>query len=458
MQRRSALIASLSVLLTLTWAVSVSAQGDPQKDAPRLIWRYDTLLKARTPQAQDAVKKGIDEERTAIRTEMEKELSATLKALAENKAEPVDLVRVLDQQRSIVSSLNEKIDAARADLSLLEREEGFYVQREKTGTGAPPLGQIMLTKSHPELLAKKAILSDRITVLQAFLKTESDRLNELKSEQQVRSMGILWSILTYLGVFLIVFWAERIIRTILLSRIRPRRLRYTATKTFTFIVYVSLIFWSIQRIYSEHPEITTVLAVIGAALVFVTQDILKGIIGWFGMKNSLSLGQRVSIGPLTGDVIDIGLLHTTLLVSRTALLEEVGQVGKLVRIPNERLLSQHVVNYHSTSDFENVEFPLRLARSDQWEAAQKILEEILRKETDAFAERAKRQTDQRMRGFYAAHTALSWRVYLELTPEGEAQFTVCFPAPIGQRRAVTAVITREILRRFKEAGISFSSP
>lgn len=445
-------IATLALLLA---GMPALAQGSVQQDTPRLTWRYDLLLKAKSPQAQNAAQESISSERSAIRKEMEQELTKTVQT-EESAPETVDLVRILDTQQSAVSRLSERVDATNADLSLLKKEEAYYIDLEKTGTGAPPPGLIMQTKSHAELLAKKAVLEEQLTVLQAMLNTQQERLDNLRSEQQVRSLSVLWGILTYLGIFFAVFWAERFIRTFILGRLRHRRLRYAAAKTFTFVVYVSLAFWFIQRIFSEHPGLVTVIALIGAALVIVFQDILKGIVGWFGMKNALVLGQRVSIGPLTGDVIDIGLLHTTLLISRTTALEEVGQVGKLVRIPNERLLSQYVVNYHSTSDFENVEFSVTLAQSNQWEAAQKILEDILKKETDGFAQRAQRQHDQRMRGFFAAHAPLSWRVYMELTEGRAVRFSLCFPAPIGQRRVVTTMIVREILQQFEEAGISFT--
>jgi len=449
--KRSLLIVASAFLIF--GASSAHAQSDAQKDVPRLQWRFDSLLKAKSPQAVDPITKGIAEERSAIHAEFEKEIAKTIKELEQNQSEPADLVLALDRQRSIVASINQRIDETKADLSLLEREEGYYEQLQKTGTGAPEPDQIMLTKSYPELLAKKAILEERRGVLQAFLNTQNDRLNQLKTEQQVRNLGTLWGILTSLGVILIIFWAERFIRTALLSHIRHRRLRYVLTKTFSFVVYISFIFWFVQKIFSEHPEILTVVALVGAALVIVTQDVIKGMLGWFGLKNALGLGQRVSIGPLTGDVIDIGFLYTTLLISRTTNMEDVEQVGKLVRIPNYRLLSDHVVNYHSTSDFENVEFPVRIALPAQAEEAQRILEEILSKETDGFAQRAQRQTDQRMRGYYYTHAAPSWRVHTELVDGREVQFLLCFPAPIGQRRAISSIIIKELLLRFSQAGI-----
>ncbi len=438
--------------------VAIAAQSDIQRDVPRLQWRFSSLLKAQTPDATSPIEKGITDERAAIRAEFEKEFAKTIKDLEQDQAEPSDLVLALDRQRSIVSSINQRIDERKADLSLLEKEESHYKQIQKSGTGSLPSDQILLTKSYPELLAKKAIVEERLAVLQAYQKAQEDRLNTLKQEQQVRDLGVLFSILSYLAIFFIVFWAERLIRNLLLNHIRHRRIRYTATKVFTFVVYVTLVFWFIQRIYSEHPGISTVIAVIGAALIIVMQDMIKGIAGWFGLRNSISIGQRVAIGALVGDVIDVGMLYTTLIVSRTMDVELMGHMGKLVRIPNQKMLVDPLVNFHSTSDFENVEMPIRLKKTDQYEQAKGILEEILAKETGEFASQAQRQMDRRMRGYYFTQISPAPRVYAEVTTGGVIELRLCFPAPIGRRRVVMTQITEEILKRFTESHIELMTP
>ncbi|MDD5751492.1 MAG: mechanosensitive ion channel [Candidatus Peribacteraceae bacterium] len=433
------------ILLALSFASPVCAQTDTLHT--RLVWRYDSLMKAQTDAARTPIENGIATERAAIRKDIEKSLASITKI-----EEGADIGRAVDAQRAILATITERIDGAKADLTLLNKEEGFY----KDGT-TPPADQIALTKTYPELLAKKAVLEDRLDVLQAIQKAQEDRLSELQREQQTRNLATLLGILTYVAVFLVVFWGEHFISSTILSRIRSRRLRYVFTKTFSFVVYIALIFWFFQKVFSEHPEVFTILAVIGAALVFVLQDIIKSVVAWLGSKNIISLGQRVTIGTMTGDIVDIGLLYTTLLISQPTSAENVSQVGKIVRIPNEKLLSQMVVNYHATSDFENVELPIHIARAAQWDQAQHILEGILKEETEIFSRQAQRQADRRMRGFAIAREAPVSRLHVELTPAGEVMFRLCFPAPIGQSREIASAVTQKILRSFTETGI-FGSP
>jgi len=108
-------------------------------------------------------------------------------------------------------------------------------------------------------------------------------------------------------------------------------------------------------------------------MVFMLQDVIKSVLGWFTYKGALSLGQRVQLGGYTGDVLDINVLHTTLLASRPPDMEDVSIAGKVVRVPNVYLLTGALVNMSSTSDFENVEIPVHLAEPRQWERAKAIL-------------------------------------------------------------------------------------
>ncbi|MDD5025852.1 MAG: mechanosensitive ion channel [Candidatus Peribacteraceae bacterium] len=451
--RRSSVILSTAILLSLSFTNACLALGETKIDYSRLISRYQQWLETKGP--KDAIEKRIADERLRIRTQIEDELAAFVKANTAASSDTTDLSRVIDQQRTVVSSLSERVDSSNVDLGLLKKEEIFYKEGKPAGTGA--VQPFMTTTSYPELLAKKAVLVERIDVTKTVLAAQETRLSKLKSEQQWKNISVLMNILFYIFVFIIVIWLEGVIRKAMLLHIHHRGIRYTATKVFSLVVYLSLIFWIAQKIYSDLPGVIAVVAVVGAAFVFVLQDALRGLIGWFAQKSALALGQRVTIGSVTGDVLDIGMFHTTLLIARSPEMTDSSQVGKIVRIPNVLLSSTPFINYHSTSDFENVEIPIRIAKQKQWERARGILETILHEETDWFSEEAQRQMDRRMRGFYYSHVSPSWRIYMELTDGSVPLFTLCFPAPIGKRRNIVTKIVQRILRRFEEEEISLAT-
>src|SRR3989344_4701772 len=88
-------------------------------------------------------------------------------AAEEDIANEEALTKAVDRQRNVVTGLQERLRDIKADLDLLQTEERhFYLEEESTGSGA---GTFRLTKTHPELLAKKALLEERINGLNAVI-------------------------------------------------------------------------------------------------------------------------------------------------------------------------------------------------------------------------------------------------------------------------------------------------
>lgn len=390
----------------------------------------------------------IAEERNRIRGLLQKEIEDIVSPAPET-GETSDVSAtsdIIDRQRNIVADLTGRLNESTVDLNLLSEEERLYENGAEPPDGA-------LTASLPELLAKKAVLEEDINLVSTALNTQEKRLERLLSEQRMESIGILLTVLWYFLLVFVGLWAEHFLRTKLILRIPHRKLRYALAKAFTLVVYLSLFVWIIQRVLVEHPGLLTILAVIGAALVFMLQDIIKSFIGWFTYKDAFALGQRMNVGDYTGDVLDISMLFTTMLVSRSSTLDDATKAGKVVRIPNSALLTGPLINYHSTSDYENVEIPIRLAHTEDWEKAKPILEEIVSNEAKGYTEQAMLQMDKRMRGFYFSQVSPSYRVYMDWSPKGRLVCLCCFPAPIGQRRLIVTQVLEKIFSRFKEENI-----
>lgn len=446
--RQRLLLSGSLFAVALLGAGTVHAQKDTTVDFSLLQYYYTQEVKG-GPSAS-LWDERIASERQRIRSLLTKEVDAILQpAESEKDLEPA---KAIDRQRQVVDDLTGRLNESTVDLNLLKDEEKLY-RDGKTGSGT-----FLMTKSYPELLARRVVLEETSDLLSAALSSQQTRLQKLLSEEKAKNITLFLSILSYLAIMVGVIWGEHFIRTQLILRIPHGGLRYALAKVFTMVVYLSLLFWIIQRVYAEYPGFTTVFAVIGAALVFMLQDVIKSFLGWLTYKGSLKLGDRVTLGGSTGDVLDISMLYTTILASRSPVMDDVTQAGKIIRVPNSQLLVGSLVNYHSTSDFENAEVPVYLGDPRQVERACKILEELLQEEAGGFAKDAKRQMDRRMRGFYFSQVSPSLRVYVELTEKRETVCLLSFPVPIGQRRAIVAGIVRQVLQRFEEEGIALAKP
>jgi small-conductance mechanosensitive channel len=94
------------------------------------------------------------------------------------------------------------------------------------------------------------------------------------------------------------------------------------------------------------------IGVVGAGVAVALQDVLASIAGAFsiGFSNLYTVGDRVQIGDTRGDVIDIGLLRTTLMETGNWVSKDLYN-GRLVRIPNSIVLKAPVFNYSQGFQF-----------------------------------------------------------------------------------------------------------
>lgn len=427
--------------------VPAIAGAQPAVDTTRLQSYFSESLKS--ARNADIYAPYIANERARIRGILEKDVNA----LIQPAQSEVEQGKAIDRQRQLVEDITGRLNESTVDLNLLSDEEKIYRSGGTAGSGV-----FMITKSEPELLARTVVLEENIDLLTSVLAAQQTRLQKLLLEQRTANTTIFLTFLWYLIAVLAVIWGEHFLRTQLISRIPPRRLRYGLAKIFTALVYITLFFWLFQRVYVEYPAFTTMFAVIGAAMIFMLQDVIKSFLGWLTYKGAFKLGDRVTLSGMTGDVLDIGLIHTTLLVARTEEMADQSQAGKIVRVPNVQLLTGNIINHHSTSDFENVEIPLFLADASQAEQAKEILGEMLAEEVSPYAEEARRQMDRRMRGFYFSQVAPAVRVFMEMTDKRELKLVLCFPAPIGQRRQIVTKILQDVLGNFAREGIGLAKP
>jgi len=320
-----------------------------------------------------------------------------------------------------------------------------------TETGATE--SIRLTKSHAELLAKRAVLEERVAALEAVLSANEQRLEKLQTEQRREQFTFLRSMGFYAILLFLVWLFEHVVRTAVLTRIGRREYRYAAIKIFTAAVYTITVLWILSALLARHPSIITSFAIIGAGIAIALQDVVKDILGWMMIRQHrlFTQGQRVTIGNDTGEIIDIGVLRTRMLevgIEGSPVLE---RTGKILSLPNSVVLTQHVINHSATSDFVRAEMHVTVTYESNWEKAEKILLTTLEEQTGAFEEKDKRQYASRTKMYFVPKQSRGPAVHVDIAADG-IDFTLRFSIPIGERRPIATQIAKEILRRFAEHG------
>ncbi|PIP65475.1 hypothetical protein COW95_01650, partial [Candidatus Peregrinibacteria bacterium CG22_combo_CG10-13_8_21_14_all_49_11] len=427
------------------WSLSAYAQEASKIDTRVLQKLYEERL-ASTGSTLHAEQ--ITEERLAIRKQIEAELQKLVEP-SEEEAELTEkeIPKALDRQRTLLTTLIERFQERKADLSVLLAEEEQYQSQPNIGTGSTDT--FRLSTSHAGLLTTIAVTQERITVLESFIVLQQSRLETLQWEQTLEQFAFFFDTGKYLIILFCIWLFEKLVRTTILIRIHNVGRRYAVIKSFSFLVYLITILWIFSLILSKQPGIFASLAIVGAGLAISLQDVVKDIIGWMMIyqSNLFDIGDRISLGNHTGEVMNIGIFHTKLLeigVPPEGVLEH---TGKILSLPNAYVLTQPLTNYNASSDFMKVEMQVTITFESNWKKAEAVLSEVLADETDAYAEEEGKQYSRRTRQLFSKSEPLKSRVLKTIAADG-VQFLLRFTAPIGLQRTVVSALTGHILERF----------
>ena len=108
--------------------------------------------------------------------------------------------------------------------------------------------------------------------------------------------------------------------------------------------------------------LTIAIGVAGAVIAFALQEVIVSVAGWFAITFShfYKTGDRIQLGGIKGDVIDIGILRTTIM--------EIGEWvkgdnynGRVVRVANSFVFKEPVFNYSGDFPFlwDEISVPIK---------------------------------------------------------------------------------------------------
>src|ERR1700731_776133 len=136
-----------------------------------------------------------------------------------------------------------------------------------------------------------------------------------------------------------------------LEQTLPRRFgradaRYKARKFLVFSGYLSILLFLAILFEDRLGRLSFAIGVVGAGVAVALQDVVASIAGAFslGFSKLYAVGGRVAVGDTRGDVIDIGLLRTTLMETGNWVSKDLYN-GRIARIPNSTILKVSVFNY-----------------------------------------------------------------------------------------------------------------
>lgn len=228
-------------------------------------------------------------------------------------------------------------------------------------------------------------------------------------------------------------------------------------KVSTILALIIIGIFFIRIWVADTPSLIVSLGVVGAGIGIALQDVIRNFVGGLIVITTrlYEVGDRIEIAGETGDVIDIGVMTTTL-------FETGGWVGgdqpsgRVTLIPNGKVITQQVHNYTKDHSFIWDELTIPISYDSDWKQAREIILEIIRREAAENTKQAETEIDRLGEKYYFPGKNLEPSVYITPTDNG-ITFSIRYVTPVMDRRINRNRMYSLILARFQEIpGITIS--
>ena len=187
---------------------------------------------------------------------------------------------------------------------------------------------------------------------------------------------ILSSIIVVVAFYLLGTFSKKIISRTVHNSIQ----RYRATKRVSLLIGVSALL-VIGMIWAEAlGSIITMLGLLSAGIALALKDPISSIVGWFHINSAklYSVGDRIEIGGVKGDVIDISML-TTSMIEIGNWVDGEQSTGRLVKVPNNWVFTKETFNYTQAFPYVWTELAITITFESDYKKAVEIYHQVLKK-------------------------------------------------------------------------------
>jgi small-conductance mechanosensitive channel len=218
-----------------------------------------------------------------------------------------------------------------------------------------------------------------------------------------------------------------------------------------------------------NAHLATVGGLIGAGIAFALQRFIIAIAGYVVILRgkTFSIGDRIIIGGVRGEVIALDFFQTTVLemgqppsvVDQTdpAMWVMARQyTGRIVVVTNGVIFDEPVYNYSRDFPFLWEEIHVGVGYNDKYEQAEQILLDVARKHTTPIAKMTGEARRHLKHVYDLDPPNVEPRVFYQMT-DNWVQLNLRFIVPDRGIREIKDAMYRDILRGMKEAGIAVAS-
>jgi small-conductance mechanosensitive channel len=253
---------------------------------------------------------------------------------------------------------------------------------------------------------------------------------------------LLTTVLVIVAVMLIrstVLWLVH-------RRIDDAQVWFKTRKYGTYVSFVLTLLFLIDVWFGGIGGALTYVGIVSAGIAIALTDVLKNLVGWvyIVVRRPFRVGDRIEIGGVAGDVVDIRVFRFTVL--------EIGNwigadqsTGRLVHVPNGLVFTDSVANYTEGFPFVWDEIGVLVTFESDWELGERLLREQLDIHApDVDARRMAGQIRRAAQDYFIRYVHLDPTVYVDVKDSG-VLLTGRYLVGARERRGVADKLWRGLL-------------
>jgi small-conductance mechanosensitive channel len=260
-------------------------------------------------------------------------------------------------------------------------------------------------------------------------------------------------------VIVIIILIQRVLKKFLIAKLQDIKVRYQWQKISLYVAVFLIIIFLLNTWLHIFGSVGTFLGLISAGIAIALKDPLANMVAWgfILIRQPFKVGDRIQIGKVAGDVIDIRLFQFSIIeIGNWVDAEQ--STGRIVHIPNGMVFTEPQANY--TAEFQYIwnEMPVLITFESDWQKAKHILTDIVNLHGVMLSNEAERQIKEAAKKFLIFYSKLTPIVYTSVKDSG-VMLTMRYMCNPRERRLTEQKIWEDILIKFSECDdIDFAYP
>ena len=244
---------------------------------------------------------------------------------------------------------------------------------------------------------------------------------------------------------IIINLVVRFLQRLASSHVKSKDVRYGLRRSLTFFGYLASVLLIIGVFSNQLSNITVALGVAGAGIAFALQEVIVSVAGWIALSfgQFYTIGDRVQLGGIKGDVIDISILRTTIMEMGEWVKSDQYN-GRIVRIANSFVFKEPVYNYSADFPFVWDEITIPVKYGSDHNLARRLISRVANDIVGEYVENARNQWAVMTRKYAVENAVVEPMVFLTAN-DNWMEFTLRYVVDFGKRRGTKDLLFTQIL-------------